>query len=265
MLFRSLGRRDHAASLLALGLGVGTGSEVAANILDAPLLFAGWLVGAALIVLAAQHRGMAAAPPEVSEEAPTAVWRFVVLLGLACLVSPLLFLTHPAQSAGGRAIVVSSGSALLFILALLRITTLLDSLRRALLREHVLRAATGALVGAADRSGVRDAALTAAIDLVDEPGLRAWRIDGDPGGTIAQATDELDVSTFLDESELSLLPDGNGGVGVLAGPSLLHATLGVPSTHALVLVALPARGAGRDAAVIATPVEPSSHTVVALQ
>jgi diguanylate cyclase (GGDEF)-like protein/PAS domain S-box-containing protein len=263
--FAVVGRRDQAASLLALGLGVGTGSEVAASILDAPLLSAGWLVGSALIVLSAQHRVMAAAPPEESEEAPTAVWRFVVLLGLACLVSPVLFLTHPAESSGARAIVVSGGSALLFILALLRITTLLDSLRRALLREHVLRAATGALVGAADRGGVRDAALTAAIDLVDEPGLRAWRIDGDPGGTIAQATDDLDVSTFLDQSELSLLPDGNGGVGVLAGPSLLHATLGVPSTHALVLVALPARGAGRDAAVIASPVEPSSHTVVALQ
>ncbi|MEP6761995.1 MAG: hypothetical protein ABJA93_11615, partial [Sporichthyaceae bacterium] len=202
----ALGRRDTAASLLALGLGVGTGSEVAASIVDAPILSAGWLLGAALIVLAAHHSGMATAPSEPSEESPIAVWRFVVLLGLACLVSPVLFLTHPAQSAGARAIVVTGGSALLFVLALLRITTLLDSLRRALMREHVLRAATGALVGAADRSGVRDAALTAAIGLVDEPGLRAWRIDGDPGGAIAQATDDLDVSTFLDQSELALLP-----------------------------------------------------------
>ena len=133
------------------------------------------------------------------------------------------------------------------------------------MREHVLREATGALVGAADRAGVRDAVLTAAIGLVDEPGHRAWRIDGDPGGTIAQATDDLDVATFLDLAELALLPGGEGGVNVLPGPSLLHATLGVPSTQTLLLVALPARGAGRDAAVIATPVEPSSHTVVALQ
>ena len=262
--FAVIGRRDTSATLVALGLGVGIGSEVAANVLGAPVLGVGWLVGAALLVLAAQHPGMAA--PDGAGEAPlTAVWRFGVLLGLACLVPPVLFLTHQAESEVARAVVVLGGSALLFVLALLRITTLLDSLRRALLREHVLRTATAALVGAADRAGVRDAAMTAAIELVDEPGHRAWRIDGDPGGTIAQATDDMDVATFLDLAELALLPDGDGGVSVLAGPSLLHATLGVPSTQTLVLVALPARGAGRDAAVIATPVEPSSHTVVALQ
>ncbi len=263
--FAVIGRRDSAAGLLALGLGVGTLSEVGANISDQPLLSVGWLLGAALVVLAARHPGMAARP-EVTAEAPlTAAWRFVVLLGLACLVSPLLFLTHPADSEAARAVVVLGGSSLLFVLALLRITTLLDSLRRALMREHVLRGATGALVGAADRAGVRDAVLTAAIGLVDEPGHRAWRIDGDPGGTIAQATDDLDVATFLDLAELALLPDNAGGVNVLAGPSLLHATLGVPSTQTLLLVALPARGAGRDAAIIATPVAPTSYTVVALQ
>ncbi len=263
--FAVIGRRDTAASLLALGLGVGTLSEVGANVSDKPVLVAGWLLGAGLVVLAARHPGMAAGPKDTTEAPLTAVWRFVVLLGLACLVSPLLFLTHPAESEVARAVVVLGGSSLLFVLALLRITTLLDSLRRALMREHVLRAATGALVGAADRAGVRDAVLTAAVGLVDEPGHRAWRIDGDPGGTIAQATDDLDVATFLDLAELALLPGAEGGVNVLAGPSLLHATLGVPSTQTLLLVALPTRGVGRDAAVIATPVEPSSHTVVALQ
>jgi diguanylate cyclase (GGDEF)-like protein/PAS domain S-box-containing protein len=263
--FAVIGRRDAAASLLAFGLGVGTLSEVGASVSDRPLLSVGWLLGAALVVLAARHPGMAVGPEDTAEAPLTAVWRFVVLLGLACLVSPLLFLTHPAESEVARAVVVLGGSSLLFVLALLRITTLLDSLRRALMREHVLRTATGALVGAADRSGVRDAVLTAAVGLVDEPGHRAWRIDGDPGGTIAQATDDLDVATFLDLAELARLPGVEGGVTVLAGPSLLHATLGVPSTQTLLLVALPARGAGRDAAVIATPVEPSSHTVVALQ
>ena len=263
--FAVIGRNDGAATLLALGLGVGIGSEVAANALDQPLLGAGWMVGFAMVVLAARHPGMAA-PPEGERETPLAgAWRFFVLLGLACLVSPVLVLTHPVQNELARAIVVLGGSILLFVLALLRIMSLLDSLRRALLREHVLRAATAALVGAADRSGVRDAALTAAIDLVDEPGHRAWRIDGDPGGTIAQATDDLDVSTFLDLAELALLPGGDGGIGVLAGPSLLHGTLGVPSTQTLVLVALPARGAGREAAAIAASVPPSSRTIAALQ
>ena len=112
------------------------------------------------------------------------------------------------------------GAIVLFTLALLRIVSLLGHLRRALRREHVLRGATAALVSAADRGGVRDAALDAAVDLLDQPGTRAWRIDGDPGGTIAQATDDLDVATFLDAAELALFPDGTTGIDLLAGPSL---------------------------------------------
>jgi len=262
--FAVVGRHDRSATLLVTGLTVGIGSEVAANIVGQPLLTAGWMLGFSMVVLSARHPGMAK-PPQVDHEAPlTVAWRFVVLLGLACLVSPVLVLTHPVQNGVVRAIVVLGGATLLFVLALLRIMTLLDSLRRALLREHVLRAATGALVGAADRGGVRDAALTAAIELIDEPGHRAWRIDGDPGGTIAQATDDLDVSAFLDLAELALLPAGDAGIRVLGGPSLLHGSLGVPSTQTLVLVALPTRGAGREAAVIATPEAPSRRTVAAL-
>src|SRR5688500_13771638 len=83
--FGVIGRRDTAASLLALGLGVGTLSEVAANVSDRPLLSVGWLLGAALVVLAARHPGMAAGPQNTAETPLTAVWRFVVLLGLACL------------------------------------------------------------------------------------------------------------------------------------------------------------------------------------
>ena len=109
--FAVVGRRDTAAGLLALGLGVGTLSEVGASISDEPLLSVGWLLGAALVVLAARHPGMAAGPEDTAEAPLTAVWRFVVLLGLACLVSPLLFLTHPAESEVARAVVVLGGSS----------------------------------------------------------------------------------------------------------------------------------------------------------
>src|SRR4029450_3271209 len=161
--------------------GVGPLSGVGASVSDRPLLSVGWLLGAALVVLAARHPDMAAGPEDTAEAPFTGGWRFVVLLGLPCLVSPLLFLTHPAESEVARAVVVLGGSSLLFVLALLRITTLLDSLRRAPRPEPVPREPPGARVGAPARAGVRDAALTAAIGLVDEPGLRAWRIDGDPG------------------------------------------------------------------------------------
>src|SRR6185503_10424129 len=133
--------------------------------------------------------------------------------------------------------------------ALLRIISLLSDLRESTRRERVLRDTTAALVGAADRAGVRDAALRAASELVGE-GARSWRIDGDPGGTVAQATEDTDSATFLDTAELALFPEGERGIRVLPGPSLLHATLGVTSTHSLVLVALPVRGLAREAAVI---------------
>jgi diguanylate cyclase (GGDEF)-like protein/PAS domain S-box-containing protein len=262
--FAVVGSRDSAARLIGAGLGIGVAAEVSAAVTDTPVLTVGWLLGFALLTLAAAHPTMATAPVVVRAEGLGSAWHFVLLLGLACLVSPVLFLTHQAGRELSIAVVMLGGSVLLFTLALLRIMTLLDHLRRALRREHVLRSATAALVGAADRSGVRDAALDAAVGLVDQPGSRAWRIDGDPGGTIAQATDDADVATFLDAAELALFPNAATGIDVLTGPSLLHATLGVPSTQSLVLVALPARGPAREAAVVAMDLAPSTRTIASL-
>ncbi|MGZ4592658.1 MAG: putative bifunctional diguanylate cyclase/phosphodiesterase [Actinomycetes bacterium] len=263
--FAVVGSRDGAARLLGLGLGLGVVAEVSAAVTDRSSLTVGWLPGFALLVLAVRHPSMTM-PPGISRTVRlVSAWRFVVLLGLACLVSPFLVLTHPVDHEPAVAAVVLGGAVLLFTLAVLRIVSLLGHLRRALRREHVLRGATAALVGAADRGGVRDAALDAAVDLVDQPGSRAWRIDGDPGGTIAQATDDLDVATFLDAAELALFPDATTGIEVLAGPSLLHATLGIPSTQCLVVVALPARGPGREAAIVSTELPPSPRTIASLE
>ena len=263
--FATLGSHDPAARLVVIGLGAGTLSEVAAAVTDRPALTGGWLVGLALAVLATTHPSMATPTPPPTGARHTSAWRFVVLLGLACLVSPLLVLTHPGRNEVTKAAIVLGGSVLLFTLALLRIVSLLGRLRRALRREHVLRGATSALVGAADRPRVRDAALASALEMLDQPGAQAWRVDGDPGGTVAQATGDLDVATFLDSAELALLPDGEEGISVLPGPSLLHATLGVLSSHTLVLIGLPARGMGREAAIIAVPLAPSPRTVDALE
>ncbi|MGZ4637806.1 MAG: EAL domain-containing protein [Actinomycetes bacterium] len=263
--FAVVGSRDGAARLLGLGLGLGVVAEVSAALTDTSSLTVGWLPGFAMLVLAVRHPSMTM-PPGISRTVRlVSAWRFVVLLGLACLVSPFLVLTHPVDHEPAVAAVVLGGAVLLFTLAVLRIVSLLGHLRRALRREHVLRGATAALVGAADRGGVRDAALDAAVDLVDQPGSRAWRIDGDPGGTIAQATDDLDVATFLDAAELALFPDAATGIEVLAGPSLLHATLGIPSTQCLVVVALPARGPGREAAIVSTELPPSPRTIASLE
>jgi diguanylate cyclase (GGDEF)-like protein/PAS domain S-box-containing protein len=267
--FALLGSGDVAGRLLLGGLLVGVAAEVTAAVTGVDALAIGWLAGFALLLLAVRHPAMAQPrrPPDGSARLVT-VWRFVVLLALACLVSPFLVLTHATQGGVTQAAVVLGSSVFLFTLALLRIVSLLSQLRRTLHREHVLREATGSLVGAASRAGVRDAALAAALELVDLPGNRAgraWRIDGDPGGTVAQASDDEDVATFLDAAELAAFPDPDEGIGLLPGPSLLHATLGVPSAHTLVLVALPARGAAREAAVVSVEHAPSTRTVAALR
>ena len=74
------------------------------------------------------------------------------------------------------------------------------------------------------------------------------RIDGDPGGTVAQASDDEDVATFLGRGRAGRLPRPGEGIGLLAGPSLLprHSA---SRAHTLVLVGLPARAA-REAAVV---------------
>ena len=263
--FAVVGSADGSARLLLAALFTGVASGLAADITNRPELAAGWFVAFALVVLATTDPTMTRPRPVTGSVRLATAWRFVVLLGLACLVSPVIIVTRPPGNGLFQSAVILGGAVMLFVLALLRIISLLTRLRRTLRREHVLRTATGPLVGAADRDGVRDAALTAAVDLLDQAGSRSWRIDGDPGGTVAQATEDADLATFLDSAELELFPQHEQGIDVLAGPSLLHATLGVPSTWSLVLVALPARGPAREGAVIAVELPPSPRTVSALQ
>ena len=266
--FAVAARIDTMATLLLAGVLTGVVAELTGAIVGRPSAAAGWLLGFALLVLASGAQGSAADESTLPSGSRTlgSTPRFVVLVGMACLVSPVLVLTHPVDDEPVKVVVLLGGALLLFALALLRILSLLGRLRRALRREHILRGATASLVGAADRSGVRDATLTAAGELLSESAMRAWRIDGDPAGTIAQATDDVDIATFLDAAELALFPDGmSEGIALLPGPTLLHATLGVPSSHTLVLVALPVRGAGREAAVLAVEHPPSGRTVAALQ
>jgi diguanylate cyclase (GGDEF)-like protein/PAS domain S-box-containing protein len=263
--FSVLGSHDVAARYLVGGLGLGVLSDVSATVAHRDGLAAGWLPAFALVCLAVRHPGMASPPEHPADARLASAWRFVVLLGLACLVSPVLVITHPVGEEHEKAAVVLGGAVLLFTLSVMRIVSLLDRLRRAFRREHVLRGATASLVGAADRGAVRDAALSAAADLLDQAGSRAWRVDSDPGGTVAQATDDGDIATFLDAAELALFPDGPSGIGVLNEPSLLHATLGVPTTQCLVLIALPVRGMAREAAVVSVPTPPSTRTTSALE
>ena len=260
--FALTGRTERALHLLAGGVVIGLVGDVAAWLTGTGELAVGWFVAAALVAIAAQaDRGPVRRSPG---SAPTSLWRFVALLGLACLVPPTVVLTHPMHGGVTEPLVVLGGAVLLFVLALMRMGNLLGQLRRSSRRERVLREATGAFVQATDRAAVRDAALTSSLALLDLPTARAWRIDGDPGGTIAQATDDDDVSTFLDAAELAVIPDHTGGIEVVHGPTLLHATLAVPSTQDLIVIGLPTRGPAREAALVAVPSDLALETVGAL-
>ena len=264
--FRVPGTADRGAHLLLAGLSVGLLTGLAPVLVGTPVVLVGWFVALGLIV-AAVAAGVPTTDLDELDDGPPVgtVWRFVVLLGLACLVSPVLVVTQRSTSGATRSWVVLGAAMLLFTLALLRIVSLLGRLRRTLRREHVLRTATGSLVSAADREGVRDAALAAALDLLNQQGTRAWRVDGDPGGTVAQATENVDLATFLDSSELALFPQNDTGIAVQPGPSVLHAAIGAPPTSTLVLIGLPPRGTARDGAIIAVSQRPSPSTVVSLR
>ena len=263
--FAIVGNGDGASRWLLGGLTLGIAVDVTVAATGASLLQGGWFAAFALLLRAAAHPGMAHPVPVVGRARLASAWRFVGLLGLACLVSPVLVITHPLGGQLTQAVVVLGGAVMLFGLALLRIVNLLGRLRRTVRREHVLRSATASLVGATDRAGIRDAALAAALELLDQEGARSWAIDGDPAGTVAQATDDVEVATFVDAAELALFPGGDEAIGLLGGPSLLHATLGVTSASTLVLIALPARGPAREAAAIAVEELPSGGTVAALE
>ncbi|MGZ4591014.1 MAG: hypothetical protein ACXV2I_09535, partial [Actinomycetes bacterium] len=115
--FAVVGSRDGAARLLGLGLGLGVVAEVSAALTDTSSLTVGWLPGFAMLVLAVRHPSMTM-PAGISRTVRlVSAWRFVVLLGLACLVSPFLVLTHPVDHEPAVAAVVLGGAVLLFTLA----------------------------------------------------------------------------------------------------------------------------------------------------
>ena len=171
----------------------------------------------------------------------TTTWRFVVLLGLACLVSPVMVVTHPVGDGVTKTAVVLGGAAMLFTLAVLRIVSLLvpaaphpASRARAAHRHRRPRGRGGP--GRHPRRRAhrrhRHAGPARATRLADRRRPGRHRSPRPPR--------TLELATFLDSAELSAFPEHDEGIGILAGPSLLHATLGVP----VVLDARAGRAAG---------------------
>jgi diguanylate cyclase (GGDEF)-like protein/PAS domain S-box-containing protein len=134
--------------------------------------------------------------------------RFGVLLALASLMGPTVLAVQVARGEQVDMAVVVGGSLLLFLLALLRMSGLVQALRTSLLkhqrsatRETTLREAAGALVAATSQDGIHSAALDAALALTGQPDATAVRIaigapdqlrvvaaSGEPGGELIGTT-----------------------------------------------------------------------------
>jgi diguanylate cyclase (GGDEF)-like protein/PAS domain S-box-containing protein len=109
--------------------------------------------------------------------------RFGVLLALASLMGPTVLAVQVARGERVDMAVVVGGSLLLFVLALLRMSGLVQALRTTLLkhqrsvtRETILREAAAELVAATSQDGIHTAALAAALALTGRSDATAVRI-----------------------------------------------------------------------------------------
>jgi diguanylate cyclase (GGDEF)-like protein/PAS domain S-box-containing protein len=156
---------------------------------------------------------------ELDRTAPTATvkitrTRFGVLLALASLMGPTVLAVQVARGERVDMAVVVGGSLLLFILALLRMSGLVQALRTTLLkhqrsvtRETTLREAAAELVAATSQDGIHAAALDAALALTGRSDATAVRIAVGRGDQlrVVAATDEAAgelVGTTLETANL---------------------------------------------------------------
>jgi diguanylate cyclase (GGDEF)-like protein/PAS domain S-box-containing protein len=147
--------------------------------------------------------------------------RFGVLLALASLMGPTVLAVQVARGERVDMAVIVGGSLLLFVLALLRMSGLVQALRTTLLkhqrsvsRETTLREAAAELVAATSQEGIHSAALDAALILTGRPDATAVRLAIGRG-------DELRVVAATKESAGELvgttLETANLPAAVLAG------------------------------------------------
>jgi diguanylate cyclase (GGDEF)-like protein/PAS domain S-box-containing protein len=140
--------------------------------------------------------------------------RFGVLLALASLMGPTVLAVQVARGERVDMRVVVGGSLLLFVLALLRMSGLVQTLRITLLkyqwsatRETTLREAAGALVAATTQDGIHSAALNAAVTLTGQSDTTTVRLaTGGPDqlrivAATGEPTDGL-VGTTLEVADL---------------------------------------------------------------
>jgi diguanylate cyclase (GGDEF)-like protein/PAS domain S-box-containing protein len=148
---------------------------------------AGWLAYLAGWGAAALHPSMRELEEPLKDFRPKLTRARLMLLGVACLISPAV--RFVLEFGNPDILVVVAGSAILFLLVVLRVSSLARQEERTAARETDLREAGQALVEAVGRASVNDAAVTAATRILggdakvrlvlwDEPRARVLASNG---------------------------------------------------------------------------------------
>jgi diguanylate cyclase (GGDEF)-like protein/PAS domain S-box-containing protein len=183
---------------------------------------AGWLMSYVAIGALALHPSMTVlTDPSHEERAETLSPRRLLLLASASLLSPAVMFAQAIRSEELHVPVVAGGSAVLFLLVLMRmsglvtaVTSSLDGYRRAVSRERILRRAGIALGLAQTHEDIYAAALSTASELCGEvPHMKASVYRGGRGEFVRAAGAEdgaTSALTTLFDWSRALDPAGTG-------------------------------------------------------
>ncbi|HEV2089342.1 MAG TPA: bifunctional diguanylate cyclase/phosphodiesterase [Cryptosporangiaceae bacterium] len=196
-----IGRRRHNRSIDMLV--VGTTSLLVFDIVYGFVqLHGGWSVGTSLdlgwIVFYAAWGAAGIVPSmrELTEPVPALPAQLrtsgVVMLALASLIAPAVLLWESLTGGVRDGLVIAVLSGLMFLLVLVRLSGVVVVHREAVERERRLRAASGALVSAADLEEVRSS-IRAAVTRLFPPGTghRVLLTTAEPGLEVAGLSSDL--------------------------------------------------------------------------
>jgi diguanylate cyclase (GGDEF)-like protein/PAS domain S-box-containing protein len=228
---------------------------------------AGWAAFAVLVAAAATHPTAVRPQREPSEYTVLTPFRYGILLAFACLASPVVILVQGMQGHMLEAVVLTSGSALLFVLATYRMNGLVTTLQATVRRERTLREGTAALAAVSDADSLRMATLRTLRGLLrpsgDDAGAWLFRIHGDDVSVLAASGTGDPPGPLAPVAHLYTGADSHLRVQG-CGPRVAGA-LGVPVGTRLTLVPIGSAEGPRELAVVATDDAPPDQAVTMLR
>jgi diguanylate cyclase (GGDEF)-like protein/PAS domain S-box-containing protein len=222
------------------------------------LLDLGWGAFYVLWGIAALHPSMASLTVKAVNEVRHPSWLRLATLASATLIVLLLqFVADPSESGADRTLLYLA-TTLLFVLVFIRMASLIRRLQTAADRQRTMREAASALVAAADRQGVLDAAVGAASALSGQGSAVRYLAIMPTGGYLIALADGIELpgaDQDVDIGDLLELPAGEAQEVVAVGSVTPHVArrLHLPVEARFVsVVALHVRGERRGLILVAT-------------